>query len=247
MDDFLSWLTALEMYESLADSRIGGFWEWLTNPKVFNFFLEFTGMAAGSISGIRLASAKHFDWFGAYVVGLATALGGGTTRDILLGQPVFWMRDPTYLIVTLFALVAVVIFGKWLISQETTWFIFDTIGLGVFTVIGYEKAVLVLGYPWWTGIVMGIITGAGGGIMRDILINEVPLIFRKEIYATACLAGSAVFAILDLINIPIWISALIGGATVMLIRILAVKYKLQMPSLKDWHLGSEKNRRRRRH
>ena len=207
-------------------------------PPIFYFCLEATGAIAGAISGIRLASAKHFDWFGAYVVGLATALGGGTTRDILLNLPVFWMRDPTYLIVTLVALVAVLVFGKWLISQDTTWFIFDTIGLGVFTAIGYEKTVCINGFPWWTGIVMGIITGAGGGIMRDILINEVPLIFRKEIYATACLAGASVFALMDEFKIDMRLCALVCGLVVIGIRLLAVKYSLRMPSLRDWHLGS---------
>lgn len=214
---------------------------------VFYFCLEATGAIAGAISGIRLASAKRFDWFGAYVVGLATALGGGTARDLLLDIPVFWMRDPTYLIVTLVSLVAVLIFGKWLISQDTTWFIFDTIGLGVFTAIGYQKAVCMYGFPWWTGIVMGMITGAGGGIMRDILINEVPLIFRKEIYATACLAGAAAFALMyDVLGIEMDVCAAVCGAVVIAIRLLAVKFSLKMPSLQDWHLGSDNVRRRRR-
>ena len=223
---------------------LSDFWQWIASPAIFYFALEATGAIAGAISGIRLASAKHFDWFGAYVVGLATALGGGTMRDILLGIPVFWMRDPTYLIVTLVALVAVLIFGRWLISQDTTWFIFDTIGLGVFTVIGYEKAVCMYGFPWWTGIVMGIVTGAGGGIMRDILINEIPLIFRKEIYATACLAGASVFALMYSQKVDMRICAIVGGMVVIIIRLLAVAYSLKMPSLHDFHLKPPKSSRK---
>ena len=147
--------------------------------------LDFIGTFAFAISGIRLASAKRFDWFGAYVVGLATAIGGGTIRDVLLDVTPGWMTDPIYLICTGLALLWVICFGRWLIRLNNTFFIFDTIGLALFTVVGVGKSI-ALGYPFWVAIIMGSITGAAGGVIRDVFINEIPLIFRKEIYAMAC-------------------------------------------------------------
>ena len=146
--------------------------------------LDFVGTFAFAISGIRLASAKRFDWFGAYVVGFATAVGGGTLRDLLLDVTPGWMTDPIYLICTGLALIFVTMFGKHLIHLNNTFFFFDTIGLALFTVVGVGKS-LSLGYPFWVAIIMGSMTGAAGGVIRDVFINEIPLIFRKEIYAVS--------------------------------------------------------------
>ena len=132
--------------------------------------LDFIGTFAFAISGIRLASAKRFDWFGAYVVGLATAIGGGTIRDVLLDVTPGWMTDPIYLICTGLALLWVICFGRWLIRLNNTFFIFDTIGLALFTVVGVGKSI-ALGYPFWVAIIMGSITGAAGGVIRDVFIN----------------------------------------------------------------------------
>ena len=115
----------------------------------FSQVLDFIGTFAFAISGIRLASAKRFDLFGAYVVGFTTAVGGGTVRDLMLGLTPFWMQTPTYVVCTAFAVLWVAVFGKALIRQNNTWFLFDTIGLAVFTVTGVEKT-LALGFPWWT-------------------------------------------------------------------------------------------------
>ena len=125
--------------------------------------LDFIGTFAFAISGIRLASAKRFDWFGAYVVGLATAIGGGTIRDVLLDVTPGWMTDPIYLICTGVALLWVICFGRWLIRLNNTFFIFDSIGLALFTVVGVGKSI-ALGYPFWVAIIMGSITGAAGGV-----------------------------------------------------------------------------------
>ena len=144
-------------------------------------FIEILGTLAFAISGIRLASAKRFDWFGAYVVGFTTAIGGGTLRDLMLSLTPFWMLDSTYLVVTAGALLIVIVSGPYLIRFNNTFFIFDAIGLGLFTVVGIEKT-LAAGFPLWVGIIMGTITGAAGGVLRDILINEEPLIFLKDIY-----------------------------------------------------------------
>ena len=154
--------------------------------------LDFIGTLAFAISGIRLASAKRFDLFGAYVVGVTTAIGGGTMRDLMLSQPPFWMTNSFYLICSAIALAWVIVFRRYLVRQNNTWFLFDSIGLALFTVTGIEKTISA-GFPFWTAIIMGTLTGAGGGVFRDVLINEVPLIFRKEIYALARVIGGLVY------------------------------------------------------
>ncbi len=193
--------------------------------------LEFIGTFAFAISGIRLASAKRFDWFGAYVVGVATAIGGGTIRDLMLGKTPFWMTDPIYLICSALALLWVILFGKMVIRQQSTFFIFDSIGLALFTVVGVEKT-LSLGFPLWVAIIMGTITGAAGGVIRDVFINEVPLIFRKEIYALACVAGGLFYGLCEWLNVDLIITELVSGASVLIVRILAAKYHLSLPVLK---------------
>lgn len=193
--------------------------------------LEFIGTFAFAISGIRLASAKRFDWFGAYVVGVATAIGGGTIRDLMLNLTPFWMTNSVYLICSALALLGVILFGKFLISQQNTFFIFDTIGLALFTVVGVEKT-LHLDFPLWVAIIMGTITGAAGGVIRDVFINEVPLIFRKEIYAIACVIGGLVYGLCSYLNFDIIVTEIISGISVFLARILAVKYHWDLPVLK---------------
>lgn len=197
----------------------------------FYQILDFIGTLAFAISGTRLAAAKNFDVFGAYIVGLTTAIGGGTMRDILLGQTPFWMTDAFYLICSGIAVIWVVIFRKALVRQDNTWFLFDTIGLALFTVVGVNKT-LECGFPMWCAICMGAMTGAAGGVLRDVLINEVPLIFRKEIYALACLVGGLVFAILHANDLDNNLCGIISGVAVIIIRILAVKYHLSLPRLK---------------
>ena len=192
--------------------------------------LDFIGTFAFAISGIRLASAKRFDWFGAYVVGFVTAIGGGTIRDVLLGVTPGWMTDPIYLICTGLALLWVILFGKHLIHLHNTFFIFDSIGLALFTVVGVGKSI-VLGYPFWVAIIMGSITGAAGGVIRDVFINEIPLIFRKEIYAMACVVGGTVYWMCDLVGVHSYGCQVAGGISVFVTPILAVKYNICLPIL----------------
>ena len=193
--------------------------------------IEFIGTMAFAISGIRLASAKKFDWFGAYIVGMATAIGGGTLRDVMLGIPPFWMTNSIYVICCGLALLWVILFGKRIIRQQSTWFIFDTIGLALFNIIRIEKTIN-MHYPLWMAVIMGSVTGAAGGVIRDILINEIPLIFRKDIYAVACILGGIIYIIAYKIDMPAEISAILSAFTVIIIRILAVKYHWQLPILK---------------
>lgn len=193
--------------------------------------IEILGTLAFAISGIRLASAKRFDWFGAYVVGFTTAIGGGTLRDMMLSRTPFWMMDPTYLVVTAIALVTVVGLGRYLIRLQNTFFIFDAIGLGLFTVVGVEKT-LDAGFPLWVAVIMGTITGAAGGVLRDILINEVPLIFRKEIYALACVFGGLVFGACQWAGFAPGVTEVITALGVIAARVVAVRFGLRLPILK---------------
>lgn len=194
--------------------------------------IEIVGTIAFAISGIRLAAAKKFDWFGAYIVGLVTAIGGGTLRDILLDTTPFWMENGWYLTVTGISLAYVIMFRKQLVRLNSTFFFFDTIGLALFVVIGIQKTI-AFGYPMWVAVVMGTITGAFGGVVRDILINEVPLIFRKDVYGTACIAGGLIYWIMIITGASPVIQQLTCAATVILIRLLAVKYNWSIPVLRN--------------
>ena len=202
----------------------------------FITILDYIGTFAFAISGIRLASAKHFDWFGAYVIGLVTAVGGGTLRDLLLGCTPFWMTQPSYLIVTGLALIAVLVLGKRVIHMHNTIFIFDAIGLALFTVVGIEKSDAA-GFPMFVGIIMGTLTGAAGGVFRDTLINEEPLIFRKDIYAIACILGGFVYYFCDFIGLHTALTGTATAVTGILIRSIAVKFHISLPTLK----GEEEN------
>ncbi len=195
----------------------------------FLFITEVIGTIAAAISGIRMAAAKHFDWFGAYTVGLMTAIGGGTVRDVLLDIPVFWMQTWWYLAVTGLSLIVVILFRNVLVKTRIL-FIFDSIGLALFVVIGIQKTIAV-DYPFWVAIVMGITTGAIGGVIRDILLNNEPLLFQKDIYATACLAGGLVYWMLYALGASPMAQGLACAATVIIIRILAVKYGWSLPVL----------------
>ena len=197
----------------------------------FITFCDYTGTFAFAISGIRLAAAKQFDWFGAYVVGLVTAVGGGTIRDILLNATPFWMQQSSYLTISCLALLFVIILRKYVVCLNNTFFIFDAIALGLFGVVGIEKA-LAFGFPMWVAIVMGTITGAFGGMSRDTLINEVPLIFRKDIYALACVLGGLVYYACIELGISPSLTQLIAASSIFLTRILAVKYHISVPVLK---------------
>lgn len=202
------------------------------NPDLpFLFFIEVLGTIAFAISGIRLAAAKRFDWFGAYVVGFVTAIGGGTLRDLLLDVPPFWMQSWMYVAVTFLSLVTVIVFRRVLVKGLRTLFIFDAIGLALFVVVGIEKS-LATGYPFWVAIIMGIITGSFGGVLRDILINDEPLFFRKDIYATACLAGGVIYWIITVAGLDsIW-AQIACACTVVGLRVAAVHFNWSLPILK---------------
>lgn len=193
--------------------------------------IDYIGTFAFAISGIRLASAKRFDWLGAFVVGFVTAVGGGTVRDLMLGETPFWMLNSSYVIVSGMALLFVVCLRRYVVRLNNTFFIFDAIGLGLFTVVGIGKSIAA-GYPMWVGIIMGAMTGAAGGMFRDIFINEVPLIFRKDIYAMACICGGFIYYLCLTVGLPTALTQLIAALSVIVIRVLSVHFGICLPALK---------------
>ncbi len=198
---------------------------------MFGVIIFHIGAFAGAVSGIRLASAKKFDWFGAFVIGFATALGGGTLRDLLLQTHPFWMDDPSYILTTFLALVMMWIFGRQFISEKITWFVFDTISISVFMVVGLEKT-LAAGFGGMVSIIMGVITAVFGGVIRDVLINEVPLIFRKELYGMACAAGGGLYMALIKLGVGTDISGIICVVAIFILRALAIRYGWGVPVLR---------------
>ena len=193
--------------------------------------IELLGTFAFAISGIRHAAAKRFDWFGGYVCGVAVAIGG-TIRDVMLGTTPFWMTNSIYLICTAVALLTVVLFGKWMEPLKNAWFVFDTLGLALFTIAGIQKS-LTFGQPFWVAIIMGCITGSAGGVIRDVLLNNEPVIFHKEIYAMACVVGGVAYWGLAELGVAAEISAVVSFIVTCLIRFLAVRYHLSLPVLKE--------------
>ncbi|MDO5016870.1 MAG: trimeric intracellular cation channel family protein [Porphyromonas sp.] len=206
-------------------------WQALLNAENIVLLLDFLGTFAFAISGIRLASGQNIDLFGAYVIGMLTAVGGGTIRDLLLGLTPFWLTTPTYVLITLVSLLIVVLFRPYLVKMNEQLFLYDAIGLGFFTVVGMEKA-LLLGFPFWVALFMGVTTGSFGGLLRDVCMNQVPLIFRKDIYAMASVAGAVVYGLLDLAGVHHIAVQVASVAVVIATRIICVKYHISLPVLK---------------
>jgi uncharacterized membrane protein YeiH len=192
---------------------------------------DFLGTFAFAVSGIRMASGKQIDWFGAFIIGLVTATGGGTFRDLLLNETPFWMLDPKYFLTTGIALVATIVFGERLFKMGSTLFLFDSIGLGLFTVVGISISVDA-GLPIWVCVIMGTITGSLGGVVRDVLLNDVPLLFRRDIYALACVAGGVVYFLSHHFQHPSGVTEFAAAFTVIALRLIAVKYHIHLPLLR---------------
>lgn len=192
--------------------------------------LEVLGTLAFAISGIKHAAAKHFDWFGGYVCGFSVAIGGGTIRDVTLGVLPFWTEDIRYLLFTGLALFLMIIFRKYMKKIDNAWFTFDTLGLAFFTIAGIQKT-LSLGHPFWLAIVMGCITGVAGGVIRDVLLNNVPVIFHKEIYAIASVAGGILYWALISIGVSVPITVIATFLLITVTRFIAVFYHISLPHL----------------
>ena len=168
---------------------------------------------------------------GVFIVGFVTAVGGGTLRDVLIGrQPVAWMEQTTYVFVIIIAVFIAILFQKRLRKLSKSLFLFDTIGLGVFTIIGTEIGILSNFHPI-ISIALGTMSGAFGGVIRDILCNEIPVIFRKEIYATSCILGAITLIVLNSYQVPSSIAYISTSGIVIATRLIAVRYHLTLPTI----------------
>jgi uncharacterized membrane protein YeiH len=199
---------------------------------------DLIGTFAFAISGIRLASRKQIDWFGAYIIGLVTAIGGGTVRDLLLHVTPFWMLDSRYFLTTGVALLATLLFKEKIFKWRNTLILFDAIGLGLFTIVGISKSIDA-NLPFWVCVVMGTITGSIGGVIRDVLLNEVPLLLRKDIYALACVAGGLVYFASIYFNLSRSLTEIIAALIIIFVRVIAFKFHIHLPVLKSMKIGNE--------
>jgi uncharacterized membrane protein YeiH len=193
--------------------------------------LDIIGTMAFAMSGALTAMNKKLDPFGVFIIAFVTAVGGGTLRDIMIGRtPVGWMLDLKYVYVIIMGFVLAIIFRKKFDRLRTSLFLFDTIGLGVFTLIGLEKGINIGLHPVIC-IALGTMTACFGGVIRDILCTEIPVIFRKEIYATICILGGIVFFLLRKLNLDNDILYLTTSLVIISVRLMAVKYKWYLPTL----------------
>lgn len=192
--------------------------------------LDLLGTIAFAISGALAAMNRRLDIFGIFIIAFVTAIGGGTVRDILIGNtPVTWMENVIYIYLIGLVTIFSIIFRRKLNYLKTSLFLFDTIGLGVFTITGVEIGVQS-GLSPIISITLGAMTGTFGGVIRDILCNEIPVIFRKEIYATACIVGGLAFVILYELGMHQDVIYIVTSLTVILIRLVVVRYHISLPS-----------------
>lgn len=194
------------------------------------YMADLFGVAVFAITGALMAGRKSMDLFGVLVIAIVTALGGGTLRDLILdNHPVSWIRNDIYIVVASLAVIGTVAWVRLTRPiHEKGLLLADAFGLAVFTVIGTEVA-MQHNVPHSTAIIMGVMTGVAGGVMRDVICNEIPLIFQKEIYATACIAGALVFIGMRTLGTPHWLDTAVAMLTVLFIRLAAMHWHIGLP------------------
>lgn len=191
--------------------------------------LDTIGTLVFAISGALTAMYKKLDLFGVYCIAFVTALGGGTIRDVMIGRtPVGWMLDIDYVFIITLGFLLSLIFNRYLERLRISMLLFDTIGLGVFTLIGLEKGI-EFGLSPVICVILGTLTATFGGVVRDILCNEIPVLFRKEIYATLCIAGGILFFLLQEFAIPQEIISASVAVFIIALRLVAYKYNWSLP------------------
>ncbi|MEP1096711.1 MAG: trimeric intracellular cation channel family protein [Cyclobacteriaceae bacterium] len=196
------------------------------------YYIDIIGTMVFAISGALTARDKKLDFFGIAAVGFITAIGGGTVRDVLLGStPIGWMKDLVYLTMIGSGILISMLFGKTVRKLRRTFFMFDTIGIAVFTVLGLQKA-LSLGVHPIIAIIMGMVSAVFGGVIRDIICNEIPLIFRKEIYALTCLCGGILYVSLQGLQIDPVVNIIVTVVFIVAFRVIAVRFHWKLPDIK---------------
>jgi uncharacterized membrane protein YeiH len=196
------------------------------------YSLDLIGTVAFAISGALSAADKKFDWFGATFAAFVTAVGGGSLRDLFIGNlPVTWLSDINYLFAILTGVIITYLYKSKVMKWKKTLSLFDTIGLGVFTIIGTEKALMLGINPVMAGI-MGMFSAVLGGVIRDTLCNDIPLIFKQEIYATACLIGALFYLVLNHFSVAESIIVPASVVLIIIIRLLSVRFNLSLPQFR---------------
>lgn len=197
------------------------------------YLFEILGTVFFAISGALAANKKSTpDWFGVTFIGFITAIGGGSLRDVLLGSyPIVWVKDVNFVYAIIAGTILASAFFTTLHKLRKTLFLFDTLGIALFTIVGTEKA-LSLGAGPETAAIMGMFSAVMGGVLRDVLTQEVPVIFHKEIYATACLTGASLYLLLHYFHFSRSINFWVSGSIIVIIRLLAVRYNLSLPKFK---------------
>lgn len=195
----------------------------------FLYIIEILGTFSFAVSGASFAMEKKLDPFGVLILSFVTAIGGGTLRDVMIGNlPVGWLRNVTAINVIVFAAIGTMLFDKYLKKLTTTLFLFDALGLGLFTLVGIEMGIQ-LHFGVGVCIALGTITASFGGVIRDVLLNNVPLVFHKEIYALASIIGGVTYFALKKMNMDPDIATVICILLIFFIRILAVRFKISLP------------------
>ncbi len=193
--------------------------------------VDILGVAAFSISGVLAAMEKKLDLFGIFIIAFITAMGGGTLRDMLIGDlPVSWMHRPVYGLIIVVTVIVGILCRNIIKNFQRPLLLFDSLGLGFFTILGLEKGIAFGLHPSIC-IALGTMTGCFGGVLRDILLNYIPLIFQKEIYATACILGGIVYFLLLQTNIRLIPVGIICIAIIVIIRLIAVKKNWSLPGI----------------
>src|SRR5690606_21320937 len=192
------------------------------------YYIDLLGTMVFAISGAMAAMRHNIDLFGAAFTGFVTAIGGGSLRDIFLNLRPVWVDDGNYLLAILAGVLIAILSRSILGRLARTLFLFDALGIGFFTVVGVQKS-LAYDSSGIAAVVLGMFSAVMGGATRDTLLNETPLIFRREIYATACLLGAILFFTLDSFGVSYNINASLSVITVVVVRVVAVKYRLALP------------------
>ncbi|MFA4866810.1 MAG: trimeric intracellular cation channel family protein [Pedobacter sp.] len=191
--------------------------------------IETLGTIAFAISGTFAAMERRLDPFGVLIIAFVTSIGGGTVRDLLIGDtPVAWMRDVNYCLLILVTSLMTIFFKTHIKKFKVTLFLFDSLGLGLFTMLGIQKGIM-FGLSPGICVALGTITGCFGGVIRDTLLNTIPLIFHKEIYATACILGGILFYALKYFNLKDDVATISVIAFIFLLRVVVVRFKLALP------------------
>lgn len=192
------------------------------------YYLDLLGTVVFAMTGLLAASRKQLDLFGAIVIAMVTAVGGGTLRDLILDQPVFWVEHNIYIYVVVFSTLFLFFYARIKEIPVKLLLYLDALGLAVFSVIGAQKA-MALGLSDPIIIMTGVMTGVVGGVIRDVLMGEVPLIFRKEIYATASFIGISLLLVLVHLNLPVDLAVILSVTVIFSLRIWAILFNIGLP------------------